>query len=143
MNFMEYIDYHERVAYGDEEAVSSWREHVTYRDSRNSKCNPLSIQKVIFNDPATIVFWKDGTKTVVKCGENDIYDPEKGLAMAISKKALGNKGNYYDEFKKWVPDMKHSCETCKHRNTFVLDQPCFKCMVTQEPIGYEPINTKK
>lgn len=25
------------------------------------------IKKVIFNDPATIVLWNDGTKTVVKC----------------------------------------------------------------------------
>lgn len=61
-----------------------------------------SIKNVIFNDPATIVFWHDGTKTVVKCGENDIFDPEKGLAMAISKKFLGNQGNYYNEIKKWV-----------------------------------------
>lgn len=61
-----------------------------------------AIEKVIFNDPATIIFWKDGTKTVVKCGEKDIYDAEKGMAMAIAKKALGNKGNYCNEFKKWV-----------------------------------------
>ena len=64
------------------------------------------IKNVIFNDPATIVFWSDGTKTVVKCGENDIYDPEKGLAMAVAKKYLGtNKShsNYMDEFKKWLP----------------------------------------
>lgn len=61
------------------------------------------IVKVIFNDQATIVLWDDGTKTVVKCGENDFYDPEKGLALAISKKALGNKGNYYNTFKKWLP----------------------------------------
>lgn len=60
------------------------------------------IYKVIFNDPATIVFWTDGTKTVVKCGEGDIFDPEKGLAMAISKKALGNQGNYFETFKKWI-----------------------------------------
>ena len=52
--------------------------------------------KVIFNPPATIVFWTDDTKTVVKCGENDDFDPEKGLVMAITKKALGNKGNYYN-----------------------------------------------
>lgn len=64
------------------------------------------IKKVIFNKPATIVFWSDGTKTVVKCGENDIYDPEKGLAMAISKKALGNKGNFNEVFKKWLPKEK-------------------------------------
>lgn len=60
-------------------------------------------KKVIFNDPATIVFWDDGTKTVVKA-ENEPFDPEKGLAMAIAKKSLGNKGNYYNEFKKWLPE---------------------------------------
>lgn len=66
--------------------------------------NSFAIKKVIFNNPATIVLWADGTKTVVKCGEDDIYDPEKGLAMAISKKALGNQGNYYNTFKKHLPD---------------------------------------
>ena len=63
--------------------------------------NIPEIQNVIFNDPATIIFWKDGTKTVVKA-EGEDFDPEKGLAMAISKKALGNKGNYFDIFKKWA-----------------------------------------
>lgn len=61
------------------------------------------IKKVIFNDPATIILWEDDTKTVVKSMKDcDIYDPEKGLAMAISKKALGNEGNYYNEFTKWL-----------------------------------------
>ena len=63
------------------------------------------IKDVIYNDPATIVFWEDGTKTVVKC-KNEKFDPEKGLAMAFSKKILGNKGNYYNIFKKWLPDEK-------------------------------------
>ena len=40
------------------------------------------IKDVIYNDPATIVFWEDGTKTVVKC-KNEKFDPEKGLAMAF------------------------------------------------------------
>ena len=62
------------------------------------------IKNVIFNDPATIVFWSDGTKTVVKVQDGDEYDEEKGLAMAISKKALGNKGNYCNVFKKWLPE---------------------------------------
>ena len=61
-----------------------------------------SIKNVIFNDPATIVFWNDGTKTIVKAQDGDVFDPEKGLAMAISKKALGNKGNYCEMFKKWT-----------------------------------------
>ena len=63
------------------------------------------ISKVIFHDPATIVYWSDKTKTIVKC-ENEKYDPEKGLAMAISKKFFGNKGCYYEHFKKWLPKEK-------------------------------------
>ena len=72
----------------------------------NSMWKRAKIKNVIFNDTATIVFWSDGTKTVVKCGKNDIYDPEKVLAMAVAKKYLGtNKShsNYMDEFKKWLP----------------------------------------
>ncbi len=60
------------------------------------------IKKVIFNDPATIVFWSDGTKTVVKAND-EAFDPEKGLAVAMSKKMFGNEGSYYEEFKKWLP----------------------------------------
>ena len=61
------------------------------------------IKNVIFNDPATIVFWEDGTKTVVKCQDCDEFDPEKGLAMAVAKKAYGNKGSYCNKMKKWLP----------------------------------------
>ena len=64
------------------------------------------IKDVIFNYPATIVFWTDGTKTVVKCQGDDVYDPEKGLAMAISKKALGNKRDYYHTFLKCLKKYK-------------------------------------
>lgn len=61
------------------------------------------ILDVMFNEPATIVFWADGTKTVVKA-VYDEFDPEKGLAMAIAKKALGNKGNYYNVIAKWTDE---------------------------------------
>ncbi len=65
-----------------------------------------TIEDVIFNYPATIVLWSDGTKTVVKAQGDDVYDEEKGLAMAIVKKMLGNEGNYYNVFKQWVPEKK-------------------------------------
>lgn len=58
------------------------------------------IEKVIFKNPATIVFWKDGTKTVVKCQKGDTFDPEKGLAMAICKKIMGNESNFNNQFKR-------------------------------------------
>ena len=63
--------------------------------------NPIKIEKtkreiseeihhIRFNGPATIIFWKDGTKTLSVCSENDIYDREKGVVIAILKKVLGN-----------------------------------------------------
>lgn len=65
---------------------------------------PFSIDKVIYHDPATIILWKDGTKTVVKCDEHDTYDPEKGLYIAIMKKLCGNRGKFYKEaIEPWLP----------------------------------------
>ena len=52
---------------------------------------PDSIKKVIYNDPATIIIWSDGTKTVVKCMEDEDYDPEKGFMAAVTKKVFGDK----------------------------------------------------
>lgn len=46
------------------------------------------IEKIIFSNNCTIVFWKDGSeKTIVKCSNED-FDKEKGLAMAICKKIM-------------------------------------------------------
>lgn len=64
--------------------------------------NAAAIKNVIFAPPATIVYWSDGSKTVVKCSEKDVFDPEKGLAMAIAKRCGGNKGSYYKEIQNWV-----------------------------------------
>ena len=61
------------------------------------------LQKVVFHDPATIVYWTDGTKTVVKCQPGDTFDPLTGFLMAFFKKACGNKGNYNNALKKIVP----------------------------------------
>lgn len=66
----------------------------------------VSIRKVIFNDPATIVLWSDGTKTVVKCGPEDTFDMEKGLAMAIIKKMAGNDNRFHKVFKQYTKKKK-------------------------------------
>lgn len=57
------------------------------------------IEKVIFNDPATIVFWKDGTKTIVKVKPGEKFDKWTGLAMASMKKIHGEK--FHSFFRKW------------------------------------------
>ena len=48
------------------------------------------VKKVIINNPAVIIYWNDGTKTVVKCGKEDTFDAEKGFAIAMCKKLYGN-----------------------------------------------------
>lgn len=77
----------------------------------------FKIKRVLFNNPATIVFWADGDKTVVKCQNGEPYDPEKGLAMAISKKALGNDRDYYHVFKKWM-------KKCESTEPVVIKKLC-------------------
>ena len=50
---------------------------------------PGMIDRVIFNDPATIILWNDGSKTVVKRSDDDVWDYEKGFCMAVIKKLYG------------------------------------------------------
>lgn len=92
------------------------------------------IEKVLFQNPATIVFWSDGTKTVVNCMDNveikkkvvdgkevtirkpkkaDTYSEEAGLAMAIVKKWAGNNGNYNNIFREFIPEMAQSEKEAK------------------------------
>ena len=49
------------------------------------------IDNVICQDSAVVIFWKDGTKTTAKCGADDVFDYEKGLAIAVLKYVFGNK----------------------------------------------------
>ena len=58
------------------------------------------IKRVIYNDPATIILWNDGTKTIAKCQEGDTYDREKGFVIAYLKKMIGNT-TFRNEFEKW------------------------------------------
>ena len=75
-------------------------------ETKQSTNRRVKIKDVIFSDPATVVFWSDDTKTVVKTRGGEKYDKEKGLAMAIVKKITGNTGNYYNIFKEWCGDEK-------------------------------------
>lgn len=61
----------------------------------------IKIVNVKFNDPATIVWWSDGSKTVVKTQDGELFDKEKGLAMAVIKRLSGNTGKYNTIFTKW------------------------------------------
>lgn len=51
----------------------------------------LTIKKIMYKPPATIVFWNDGTKTVSVCEEGDVYNKELGFALCVLKKKYDNK----------------------------------------------------
>lgn len=52
------------------------------------------VREILYNGLATIVFWEDNTKTVVKMQPDEAYyDPDKAFAMAVCKKLFGNKFN--------------------------------------------------
>ena len=101
--------------------------HKSVYGMTSMSTDTVFLKKVIYNDPATIAFWSDGTRTVVKAQPGDIFDPEKGLAMAIAKKACGNTGNYYNGFKKWLPKEPIDKEEIiykpeKHEDSFEEDE---------------------
>lgn len=62
----------------------------------------FAIDKVLFNPPATIVFWLDGTKTVVKCKEGEEFSEWAGIALCLAKKLYGP--NFHKIFKAHCSD---------------------------------------
>lgn len=89
----------------DKETLESSELRKAIRDRRfyERQRDYFDIERVIFNPPATIVIWLDGTKTVVKCN-GEKFDQEKGLAMAISKRALAVGNRYHKTFKKFTSE---------------------------------------
>lgn len=61
----------------------------------------LTIKKIMYKPPATIVFWNDGTKTVAVCEKGDAYNRELGFALCVLKKKYGNK-KVHDMLDKYV-----------------------------------------
>lgn len=52
--------------------------------------NCPELDKIIYSGNRTIVFWKDGTKTVVKCAQDSEFDEYSGFVAALAKKVFGS-----------------------------------------------------
>lgn len=50
-------------------------------------------KQIIYSGNTTICFWKDGTKTMVRC-EGDDFSEEQGVALCIAKKVFGNRSRF-------------------------------------------------
>lgn len=56
----------------------------------NQNPKPSLVEKVIVNGPKTIVFWNDGTKTIVSCREGEEFDIYTAFCAALAKKMFGS-----------------------------------------------------
>ena len=70
---------------------------------------PYAIDHIVKNGPAMVVFWMDGTKTIVKRKEGEKDDDYLAFCAALAKKIYGNNSrvkrivdNIHDETKKPV-----------------------------------------
>lgn len=50
----------------------------------------LNVKRVLYHNPATIVFWNDDTKTVVKCMSGEPFEKYAGFCAALAKKVFGS-----------------------------------------------------
>ena len=102
-----------------------------------SATNTAAIKDVIFAPPATIVYWSDGSKTVVKCSEKDVFDPEKGLAMAIAKRCGGNNGSYYKEIRHLVEKSGKKYPRKPYTESSSVENDSLKKYIAQAKNSYE------
>ena len=102
-----------------------------------SAMSTAAIKDAIFAPPAPIVYWSDGSKTVVKCSEKDVFDPEKGLAMAIAKRCGGNKGSYYKEIQNWVEKSGKKYPGKPYTESSSVKNDALKKYIAQAKKSYE------
>ena len=74
---------------------------------RDGLLRNVYIKNVIYNRPATVVNWSDGTKTVSKVHGNDDYNPEVGLILCVLKKLQGST-HIRDLLHTWVPENAYT-----------------------------------
>lgn len=87
-----------------EYTVSSDGTGLVVSMAKKPDLNAVVPERVIYNDPATIVIWDDGTKTVAMCQEGDVYDKREGFLLCCAKRLMGNVGRYNDVLGEHVPD---------------------------------------
>ena len=92
----------------------------------------LEIEKVVFNPPYTVLNFHDGSKEIVKTDGIDDYNPEVGLAMAISKRVFGSRGNFMKFVDKHTKKVK--CSHCQSVAKFNYERGLYFC--TNEECDY-------
>ncbi len=89
----------------------------------------FNIQKVIFSGPATIVFFVDGKKEVVKIADylNPRFDDDRELAMmyCVLKHSMSGNGWWNKKLKRF----RKTIESCDGKMTLAVEKAFIKEMV--------------
>ena len=93
--------------FSDEDSYNYFITSANYDHSSTLAKNSTDYRpkRVIFNPPATVVFWKDGTKTVVKSMEGDQFNPYYGFVCALAKKIYGSNSAVKSIVSKYMPEF--------------------------------------
>lgn len=79
-----------------------------------------SIKQVIYSNPVTVIIWGDGTKTISRCDDDDIYDELTGFMLCVFKKALAPKA-MRKMFSQYVYDVDSDKIKWQSTPTWLLD----------------------
>lgn len=66
--------------------------------------------KILKSGKATIVFWEDGTKTVVRCAKDEIPDDYDAFTAALAKKVYGSNTHVKKMIKAVTAEQKKKGE---------------------------------
>lgn len=81
----------EPIKFNIDEFKLPTKEEIKKMINNTFRVSKFEYKKIIFNGPCTIILWKDGTKTIAKTSsDEEVFDPEKGVAICFMKKMLGH-----------------------------------------------------
>lgn len=79
------------------------------------------IRRVIFSGPATIVFWEDNTKTIVKCMKGERFERYAGFAAACMKKMFGSTSRAKSIMNEFAEEQLPNCDDDKSNGKYYPD----------------------
>lgn len=76
----------------------------------------LTVKSIIYNNPATIVFWSDGTKTVVKRLKGTPFNKYNAFCAAVCKKLYGSNSALNKIVNSGIDQTKNKKKAGKKKN---------------------------
>lgn len=112
-----------RVNPAEPQDISSIIKRHAEAINKEAAAKLLKPKRVIYHDPATIIIWNDGSKTIVKCSPDTEYDAYAGFCSAVAKKLYGSsnavrKAAGLPRGEQWQPSDE--CDICENNGAYVF-----------------------